>query len=152
MHLLSRRHALAGLAAAGLSLAVPALVAANDNDPKSVYTRFIDEVINGGNLDAIDELVSPDYAPQGGQDELPGRDALKQRMATQRSEMDDMGIDATCIIDELIREGETVSARQRWSGMMGGQQQDILVLTFVIIRAGQISTMWNLSGDPVPAV
>jgi hypothetical protein len=153
MQSISRRHALDGLAAAAVAAAVPALASAQDNDPKAIYSRFIDEVINGGNFDAVDELVSPDFAPQlADPGDLPGRDALKQRLATQRSQREGMGIVATCIIDEVIGEGETVSARQRWSGMMGGQQQDILVLTFVTMRDGQIAALWNLSGDPVPAV
>ena len=28
---------------------------------KAIYRRFVEEVVNGGNFDIVDELYSPDY-------------------------------------------------------------------------------------------
>jgi hypothetical protein len=150
MQSISRRHALAGLAAAAVAAAVPTLaLAAADNDPKTVFTRYNDEVVNGGNLDAIDELFTEDYAPQlADPGDLPGRDALKQRMATNIAARRQMMPDAVLLTDTLIAEGDTVAARQRWSGVNIGDVNELVVLTIVTIRAGQIAWLWTLEDNP----
>ena len=35
-----------------------------EENNKALVRRFIEEVLNGGNLDAIDELMAPDYLEQ----------------------------------------------------------------------------------------
>ena len=148
MHRINRRHALAGIAALGLTATLSTTASADDGtDAKAVYARYIDEVINGGNLDAIDELVTEDYAPQGGPDELPGREALKQRMATQMAESASM-MDVVLLTDAVIVEGDTLAARHRWSGMMGGEHRDVLSLAIVTMRDNQIAAMWFLVDSP----
>ena len=147
MSRLNRRQALAGIAALGLTTTIPAAASAEGDDAKATYTRYIEEVINGGNLAAIDELVTEDYAPQGGPDELPGREALKQRMATQMAERASM-MDVTLLTDAVIVEGDTLAARHRWSGMMGGEDRDLLSLAIVTMRDNRIAAMWFLVDSP----
>ena len=36
-----------------------------EENNKALVRRFVEEVLNGGNLDAIDELMAPDYLDHG---------------------------------------------------------------------------------------
>lgn len=70
------------LSAAGLSAVAVALPAsaANDSDAmKAAAQRYVDEVLNAGNIAVIDELVSPDIEASSPED-APGRDAYKTRI------------------------------------------------------------------------
>jgi predicted ester cyclase len=69
-------------------------------DPKSVVRRLIDEVMNGGRLDAIDELYTPQLAP-----------GARRWVAPFRESFPDVQME----IVELIAEGETVVGRFRCS-------------------------------------
>lgn len=160
-----RRHLLAGVIALGTAAAFSPLgdvslgsskpdaldvaTVSAATDPKAVYTRYIDEVVNGGNLDAIDEVFTEDYAPQTAEPgDLPGREAFKQRMATNSADRRAMMPDAVLVIDRLITDGETVAARQRWTGVNLGDVNELMVLTFVTMRAGQIAQLWTLEDTP----
>jgi hypothetical protein len=53
--------------------------------------RFVAEVLNGGNLDAIDELLAPDYVDHGvPQGKYPGREGLKRSVAKQLASSSDL--------------------------------------------------------------
>ena len=39
---------------------------------KAVYRRFVEEVVNGGNFDIVDELYSPDYVDHAAPPGAPG--------------------------------------------------------------------------------
>jgi hypothetical protein len=53
---------------------------------KALVRRFVEEVYNRGNLDAVDELLAPDYVdhtePSG---KYAGREGLKRGVAKQRA-------------------------------------------------------------------
>jgi predicted SnoaL-like aldol condensation-catalyzing enzyme len=46
-----------------------------EENNKALVRRFIEEVFNGGNLDAIDELMAPDYLDHT---VPPGKDAGRE--------------------------------------------------------------------------
>ncbi|MFJ8082200.1 ester cyclase [Streptomyces sp. NPDC096205] len=74
---------------------------------KALVRRFFEEVLNGRNMEVIDELVAADYQehdPFPGQRE--GREGLKDRM-TMLIE----GLAPTFTIDDLIAEGDRVVIR-----------------------------------------
>jgi predicted ester cyclase len=75
-------------------------VAARADDPKSVVRRLIDEVMNGGRLDASDELYTPQMAP-----------GARRWIAPCRESFPDVQME----IVDLIAEGETVVGRFRCS-------------------------------------
>ncbi len=72
---------------------------------KALLRRFVEEVLNGGNLDAIDELMAPDYldhtVPPG---KYAGREGLKRSLAKQLASSSDLRFH----IEEQIAEGEKV--------------------------------------------
>ena len=70
------------------------------HDPKSVGRRLIEDVINGGRLDVIDELYTPQLARAARRWIEPFRDSFR---------------DVTMEIVELIAEGDTVVGRFRCS-------------------------------------
>ena len=66
------------------------------SDPKHVVTRLIDEVINGGRLELIDELYTPEMAAGARRWITPFRESFP---------------DVEMTILELIAEGEKVAGR-----------------------------------------
>ena len=76
-----------------------------EENNKALVRRFVDEVLNGGNLDAVDELMAPDYldhsVPQG---KYAGREGLKRSLVKQLASSSDLRFH----IEEQIAEGEKV--------------------------------------------
>jgi serine phosphatase RsbU (regulator of sigma subunit) len=72
---------------------------------KALVRRFVEEVLNGGNLDAVDELMAPSYVdhtvPPG---KYAGREGLKRSLAKQLASSSDLRFH----IEEQIAEGEKV--------------------------------------------
>lgn len=69
---------------------------------KALVRRFIEEVINQGNLDLIDELVAPDSVYRGPGMEVPGPAGLKQVFVMLRGAFPDWSE----TVEELIAEGD----------------------------------------------
>jgi steroid delta-isomerase-like uncharacterized protein len=75
--------------------------------------KFLDEVLNSHNLDAIDDLVAENYAeldPAPGQG--PGRDGLRQALATFNESFPDNHWNT----DERVVEGNKIVTRFHWTG------------------------------------
>ena len=76
-----------------------------EENNKALVRRFIEEVLNRGNLDAVDELMAPDYldhtVPQG---KYAGREGLKRSLAKQLASSSDLRFS----IEEQIAEGDKV--------------------------------------------
>ena len=72
---------------------------------KALVRRFVEEVLNGGNLDAVDELLAPDYldhtVPAG---KYAGREGLKRSLPKQLAASSDLHFS----IEEQIAEGDKV--------------------------------------------
>jgi steroid delta-isomerase-like uncharacterized protein len=92
----------------------PAVAEAN----KSIVRRYVEEILNQGNLALIDELFSADsiihgpYVP-----ELRGREARKQYLASLRKAFPDLHY----ILAELSAEGDRVVMRWSFSGTHRGE-------------------------------
>jgi predicted ester cyclase len=106
---------------------------------KEVVTRLVDEVLNRGRLELIDELYSPEIAPSARKWIEPFRVAFPDvRMETV----------------ELVAEGERVVARFRCSGTQlgpwrgreptGRRMHDIDEVYFFTVRRGRIAEAWGL--------
>jgi predicted ester cyclase len=76
-------------------------VPAPTSDPKSVVRRLVDEVMNAGRLDVIDEIYTPQMAP-----------AARRWITPFRKSFPDVRMD----ILDLIAEGEKVVGRFQCSG------------------------------------
>ena len=83
----------------------------------AVLGRFIEEVINQGNLAAADEIVEESFVEL---DPLPGqrqgREGLKEIIAMMRAAFPDIH----WVADETIASGEKVVTRFTWTGTHRG--------------------------------
>ena len=81
---------------------------------KVVIRWFVEEVLNTGNLKAVDELFAPDYVAHVPLDPEPlrGVPAWKQRVTTYLAAFPDLHV----TLEELVAEKDIVVARVTWSG------------------------------------
>ena len=83
----------------------------------AVIGRFIEEVINQGNLEAANEIVEENFVEL---DPLPGqrqgREGLKEVIGMMRSAFPDMH----WVVGETIAADEKVVTRFTWTGTHGG--------------------------------
>jgi predicted ester cyclase len=108
-------------------------------DPKSVVRRLVDEVMNAGRLDVIDEIYTPQMAP-----------AARRWITPFRKSFPDVRMD----ILDLIAEGEKVVGRFHCSGTnLGpwrgnpptGRRFDRVDEVYVFrIVGGHITEAWGL--------
>ncbi|MEU6347077.1 SDR family NAD(P)-dependent oxidoreductase [Streptomyces sp. NPDC046977] len=122
---------------------------AGRHDPAAVVHRFIDEVVNGGNIDAIDELWHPDLRWHAGSlGDIEGIEAYKVSMrAAVGGAFTGMHLTAH---DTLV-DGDTVVARFTNSGthtgpFMGtpatGRYAQWLGIGIYTVRDGKIAEAW----------
>ena len=85
---------------------------------KELLRRFYDDVINGRNLDLIDELLSDDFVEH---EEFPGipptREGVKQTFAMFYAAFPDIHFR----VDDLLAEGDLVAARVTVTGTHQGE-------------------------------
>jgi predicted ester cyclase len=108
-------------------------------EPKAVVRRLIEEVLNGGRLDVIDELYTPEMGP-----------AARRWIAPFRESFPDVEME----IVNLVGEGEKVAGRFRCSatnlGPWRGQQptgrrfERVDEVYFFRVRDGRIAEAWGL--------
>jgi predicted ester cyclase len=116
-----------------------ALMVADDHDPKAVVRRLIDEVINGGRLDVIDELYTPQMARGARRWITPFRESFP---------------DVQMTTVQLITEGETVVGRFQcsathlgpWRGHppTGRRFERVDEVYIFRVTAGRISEAWGI--------
>jgi steroid delta-isomerase-like uncharacterized protein len=109
---------------------------------------MIEEVFNRGELDVVDDLVSPDYVLHGAPPDMPkGSDAIRATVKTFRTAFPDLKIE----LQELIAEGDKVSARSIMRGTHEGPlfgipatHKKVAVdgLTMVTVRDGRVQESW----------
>jgi predicted SnoaL-like aldol condensation-catalyzing enzyme len=104
---------------------------------KAVVRRFMTEVLQGGNLDLVDEILSPDYinTTMGNVD----RKAFKGMLAALKS----AGL--TFTIKELVAEGDAVVARFTIELSQAGEKKTAQGLTYYRVVNGQITVDEPLS-------
>jgi len=85
---------------------------------KALMRRFYQEVVNGGNLDLIDQFVAPDFVEH---EVFPGlsadREGMKRFFVMMRSAFPDLRMD----VDDLIAEGDKVVSRVTMRGTHKGE-------------------------------
>lgn len=85
---------------------------------KAHARRFVDEVVNGGNLALIDELLAPDFVNHSAPPGVPAtRDGTKAVMTMLRGAFPDLH----STIDDVIAEGDKVVQRTTAHGTMKGE-------------------------------
>ena len=111
-------------------------------DGKAVVRRMIDEVMNNGNLDAIDELYSPAMAAGARRWIAPFRDAFP---------------DVHMEIVALVAEGDTVVGRFKcsathlgtWQGVTptGRRFEGVDEVYFFTVADGRIAGAWAIEDN-----
>ena len=87
-------------------------------DNKALNRRYVEEVINQGNLDAVDELIDPGIVDHAAPPSFPtGREGAKRFTAMMRSAFPDLHL----AIEDMIAEGDKVVVRGTWSGTHEGE-------------------------------
>ena len=119
---------------------------------KDVVRRFVEEVMNGGDLEAADELVAPDHinhdptAPAVS----PGPKGVKELIGIYRAAFPDIRFET----GEMICEGDTVAHRWTFTGthkgeMMGveptGRRVEVAGVEMNRVEDGRISASWTVS-------
>jgi steroid delta-isomerase-like uncharacterized protein len=74
---------------------------------KAVVRRFIDEVFVAGRLDAVDDLVAPDFVPHSWPGTGPGPAELKRAMSRVFAGLSDVSM----AIEDMIAEDDRVAVR-----------------------------------------
>ena len=119
-------------------------------DGKELVQRIFDEVINKGNLDAVDELMAEDFVDHGPMGDM-GRDAFKGLVGQYRAAVPDLH----CEVSHVIAEGDTLGWLVRATGTHTGDQLgfpatnksfDTLSANIGRIRDGQAVEHWAEQG------
>jgi len=117
---------------------------------RALMRRFYEEVMNEGNLAAIDELCAPgfiDHSPSPGQ--APGAEGLKQAFAAMGSAFRDIRV----TVDHMVAEGDTVAAHITFRGtqtreLMGippsGREAVLRVSDIVRFAGGKAVERWGV--------
>ena len=108
-------------------------------DGKAIVTRLIDDVLNGGDLELIDEIYDPGLAA-----------AARRWIEPFRTAFPDVHMETV----ELLAEGERIVGRFRCSGTQlgpwrgrdptGKRMHEIDEVYFFTVRDGRIVEAWGL--------
>ena len=122
---------------------------------RDICRRFFDQVVSNGDLNAVDEICSPDYrlhATLSGPEAID-RQALKELVASWRSSFPDGKI----TVEDIVAEGDLVAVRMlergthlgEFSGMSPSARSVTYgSMSFLRMVDGRISEHWGLLDMP----
>ena len=90
---------------------------------KENIRRHVDEIWHKGNMEAVDELIAPNYVlrnPQG--DDITGTEGFKQAVVTMARTIFP---DIHWTIDNMIGEGDYVAVQYTFTGTFTGKMGDV---------------------------
>lgn len=107
---------------------------------KELIHRIIEEIINRGNLSAIDQIFAPTFVDRSSPDQPPGPEGVKGYVSSVRAGFPDLHVD----INDLIAEGDKVVVRTTWQGSHQGSSQArrTMIQIFRLVD-GKIIEEWN---------
>jgi steroid delta-isomerase-like uncharacterized protein len=118
------------------------------DDNKRLVRRFVDEVLAGGRVEPIDELVAADFVSHTWDMTDAGRDKLKATTPQMHERLSDVEM----TVDDLVAEGDQVVARLTSSAtptgdFMGvsaaGKRYTIGEIHWFRVRDGQLVEHWH---------
>lgn len=114
----------------------PVLTPAEAN--KALVRRYL-EILSGGDLAALGEVVSPDFA-----DRTPGAPAAKGPQSIQETQRRarDLFRDIRYTLDDLIAEDDRVLARYTVRAHRSGKPVEVMGMTLFRIEGGKIREAW----------
>jgi len=118
---------------------------------KAAIRRLVDEVFNGRNVGAIDEMLAPDFVEH---EELPpglpqGREGVKALTTMLHTAFPDF----KATIDDLVAEGDKVTVRMTWRGTHHGDFMGIPptgrpvafgVIDILRMHDGRLAEHWGI--------
>jgi steroid delta-isomerase-like uncharacterized protein len=124
------------------------MMSAQEN--KALVRRLVEEAQSGGNLDVIDDLISPDFVDHSAWPGIPAtREGVKQIFGMFHAALADLQV----IIHDQIAEDDRVVTRKTLRGthqsaLLGvpptGNVIRIEVIDILRVQDGQITDHWNL--------
>jgi steroid delta-isomerase-like uncharacterized protein len=119
-------------------------------DPKAIVRTYVEQVWNGGDLDAVDRLVAEDYRAHDPVDAEPvrGREALKALVAGYRRSFPDL----VNTIHDQIAEGDKVATRWSSTGThqgpafgleATGRRRDVTGIMIIRLEDGLVAEEWH---------
>ena len=116
---------------------------------RATVRRFLDEVLNGRNVEALDEIAAEDYLDHAAfPGQAPGRQGLRRRIAYLVA-----ALDPHWTLYEFIAEGDLVVARWTLAGTQHGEflgiqptgrEFTLKVIELYRVRHGWMSEHWNV--------
>lgn len=127
--------------------ASPGSVSATEAN-KALVRRFVDDVFVAGRMDAVDDLVAPDFVPHSWPGTGPGPDELKRAMTRVFAGLSEVSM----AIEDVIAEGDRVVVRLtaqavhsgQFMGMpASGKAYSISEIHIFRVRDGKIAEHWG---------
>jgi steroid delta-isomerase-like uncharacterized protein len=129
------------------------MLAAMSQELKRIARLEIEEIFSKGNLDLVDEIVSPDYViyDNGRAEPVRGRESLKAAVSAMRAAVPDFVV----TVDEQLAEGDTVMTRWTATGTHAGTlfglpptgrpitMHGIDIERFVDGRIAEVRSIWD---------
>jgi steroid delta-isomerase-like uncharacterized protein len=123
-------------------------VATND-EGKRLYMRLATEVLNGKNLDVVDELIARDFVEHvAGEARQTGAEGFKAARRRRNAVFPDWGV----VVEDLIAEGDKVVVRATGRGthrgeFMGipptGRQVTVTWIAIYRVAGGKLAEHWQ---------
>lgn len=120
---------------------------------KSAVQRFYKEVINGRNLELIDQMLSPDFIEHEEVPGLePGPEGAKQFFAMIQAGFPDFHMN----IEDVVAEGDKVVVRSTLTGTHKGEfmgippsekQISVPVIDILRLADGKVAEHWGLTDN-----
>ncbi len=122
-------------------------------DNEKLARRYVEEVINNGRLDLVDELYAENYVNHTTNDSdgnagLSGRDGVRDIVSQWRAAFPDVQV----TIDDIFESGDRVAFRATvrgthdgdWSGMIAtGRPIQIRIISIIRIENNKIVERWE---------
>src|SRR6185437_8799768 len=88
------------------------------DDLKAILRRFVDEVWNGGDLDAVERFIAPSYVRHdpGLPMEVRGPEGVRQVVSVYRTAFPDLHLE----LEDLLVEGDRLALRLTGTGTQRG--------------------------------
>jgi serine phosphatase RsbU (regulator of sigma subunit) len=122
-----------------------AAMSARSEENKTLVRRFLEE-LDKGNLDVIDELLSPDFVDRS---LMPGQGPTREDFKRSVAEILE-GYSATSFtIEEQVAEGDTVVTRVRHSGVHRGQLFGLVPTGKEVEKTDSVIYIHRIVGDKI---